>query len=46
MQKSKKENSKLIFTGTAAELMQFLANNPEVRKKKIKIIPKEKEVPA
>ena len=37
---------KVIFTGTAAELMQFLADHPEVQKKKIKIIPKEKEVPA
>lgn len=37
---------KVLFTGTAAELMQFLIDHPEVQKKKIKIIEKPKEVPA
>ncbi len=38
--------SKVIFTGTAAELVRFLIEHPEVQKKKIKIIKKEKEVAA
>ncbi len=42
----KRGKHKVIFTGTATELMQFLAEHPEVQKKNIKIIPKEKEVPA
>ncbi len=43
--KTEQLKSKVIFTGTAAELLQFLTNNPEIQKKKIKIIEKAKEVP-
>ncbi|KKM93645.1 hypothetical protein LCGC14_1206320 [marine sediment metagenome] len=43
---AKKEvTAKVIFTGTAAELIPFLAKHPEAQKKNIKIIPKEKEAP-
>jgi len=33
--------SKVLFTGTAAELVRFLAEHPEVQKKNIKIVEKE-----
>jgi len=36
--------SKLLFTGTAAQLLQFLIKHPEVQKKNIKIVKKEQEV--
>ncbi len=39
-----KAKSKVLFTGTAAELTHFLAEHPEVQKKNIKIVEKEKEV--
>lgn len=39
-----KAKSKVLFTGTAAELMCFLSSHPEVQKKNIKIVEKEEEV--
>ncbi len=37
--------SKVLFTGTATELVQFLIEHPEVQKKNIKIVEKEEKVP-
>jgi len=36
-----KAKSKVLFTGTAAELLRFLAEHPEVQKKNIKIVEKQ-----
>ena len=38
-----KAKSKVLFTGTAAELVQFLIKHPDVQKKDIKIVEKERE---